>query len=132
MTHEHGARSTDVGASTPARSDEERRDRLVAERQRMAAQLVELRRTFDELVADAELEPPDDEHDPDGTTAYERAQVVSLAASAEASIGRIDAAIAAIDRGEGAVCEVCGDAIPDERLDAVPGTVRCVRCAAGG
>jgi RNA polymerase-binding transcription factor DksA len=57
---------------------------------------------------------------------------VSLAASAEASIVQIDAALAALDRGEGGTCEVCGEAIPDERLDAVPGTGRCVRCAAGG
>jgi RNA polymerase-binding transcription factor DksA len=117
---------------TPAPDEGARRARLVEERARMAAQLAELRRTFDELVADAELEPPDDEHDPDGTTAYERAQVVSLAASAEASVARIDAALDALDRGDGGRCEVCGEPIPDERLDAVPGTLRCVRCAAGG
>ena len=65
-----------------ALTDEERaalKEQMVAERQRLAAQLAGLERTFADLVASADVEPADDEHDPDGTTAYERAQITSLA-----------------------------------------------------
>jgi len=50
------------------------RAELIVERGRAEHRLVSLRRSVDELVDAADLEPPDDEHDPDGTTAYERAQ----------------------------------------------------------
>jgi DnaK suppressor protein len=103
---------------------------LLTERTRVAQQLAGLERTFDELVAAADLEPPDDEHDPDGTTAYERAQVSSLASEARSRLADLDAALAAADRGEDlGVCVDCGAAIGAERLDAMPATRRCVRCA---
>lgn len=108
-----------------------RHHHLSAERERVAAQLAGLQRTWDELVVAADLEPPDDEHDPDGTTAYERAQVSSLAAEARAQLTGLDAALAALDRGEDiGICVDCGVTIGAERLVAVPGTRRCVRCAA--
>ncbi|MEZ5233420.1 MAG: hypothetical protein R2749_12045 [Acidimicrobiales bacterium] len=39
------------------------------------------------------MEPADDEHDPDGTTAYERAQINSLARITRARLAEVDAAI---------------------------------------
>ena len=117
-------------ASPP--TDEERtalRERLLAERATAERRLTELERTFDELVAAADLEPPDDEHDPDGTTAYERAQFISMADAARARLAEIDAALDALERGTYGICDVCGDPIGEARLDALPGTNRCVRCA---
>ena len=86
---------------------------------------------MDPTALDADLEPPDDEHDPDGTTAYERAQVSSLARIARAQLVELDRALASVhrDRGFGA-CATCGRPIGFERLQAVPGTDRCVDCAA--
>lgn len=57
---------------------------------------------------------------------------------AEASIGRaldimadIDAALARIEEGTfGGICEDCGGEIAPERLEAIPQTRLCVRCAA--
>lgn len=119
----------------PELSDEERvlvRCRLLVQRRQTEAQLASLLRTFDEMVAAADLEPPDDEHDPDGTTAYERAQVTSLAQVARARLGDLDRAIAVADEESFGGCAECGRPIGIERLLAVPGVRHCVRCAATG
>lgn len=116
-------------ALNEAARDELRR-MVVEERARTAARLAALEQTFAELVAAADLEPPDDEHDPDGTTAYERAQVSSLAAEARVRLDALDAALAAdADLG---TCAACGGEIGWERLQALPGTRHCVACVASG
>lgn len=104
---------------------------LTAERARAEQRLAALERTFDEIVAAADLEPPDDEHDPEGTTAYERAQVSSLAEATRARLHDLDQALAALDGGAYGSCARCGDAIDPERLEALPDTRVCVTCAAG-
>lgn len=121
--------------ATPPTDDQRAalRARLLAERATAERRLAELERTFDELVAAADLEPPDDEHDPDGTTAYERAQVTSLAAATRTRRDELDRALAAIDGGGSyGICDLCGGAIGIERLEALPGATRCVTCAARG
>lgn len=42
----------------------------------------------------------------------------------------IDRALAKLDDGSYGVCDGCGDAIPDGRLEIHPWAVRCVSCAA--
>ena len=104
------------------------RELVVVERARAQQRLSSLERTFDEMVDAADLEPPDDEHDPEGTTAYERAQVASLAAEARARLTQLDRALTELDEGYGA-CQRCGQPIGWPRLQALPGTTCCVRCA---
>jgi RNA polymerase-binding transcription factor DksA len=103
---------------------------LAAERERAARRLAALERTFDEMVDAADLEPPDDEHDPEGTTAYERAQVTSLAAEARARLAQLERALAEIDDEGYGACRRCGRPIGWPRLQAVPGTTHCIDCAA--
>jgi RNA polymerase-binding transcription factor DksA len=105
------------------------RDLLVTERARTQQRLSSLERSFDEMVAAADLEPPDDEHDPEGTTAYERAQVNSLAAEARAQLARLERALIDIEHPDYGACRHCGRPIGWARLQALPGTTRCVRCA---
>lgn len=82
-------------------------------------------------MAAADVEPADDEHDPDGTTAYERAQISSLARVTRARLAEVDAALdAAVHDPAFGECRTCGTPIGLERLAAVPGTMRCIRCAA--
>jgi RNA polymerase-binding transcription factor DksA len=90
-----------------------------------------MRQTFDELVAAADLEPPDDEHDPDGTTAYERAQVSSLQGLSERGAATLERTLHDLDAGIYGSCSICHRAIAFDRLVAVLGTDRCVACAAG-
>lgn len=104
---------------------------LLAERARLGRRAAWLEVTYQELVDAADLEPPDDEHDPDGTTAYERAQVGSLGRESRARIDQVAEALAQLDadpRGYGA-CERCGRPIGFARLIAVLGTRRCVACS---
>ncbi|CAN5840438.1 hypothetical protein BH24ACT3_BH24ACT3_12150 [soil metagenome] len=108
------------------------RGRLVAERSKVDRQRAALVRTFEELVEAADLEPPDDEHDPDGTTAYERAQVTSLVRASRVHLDDLDRALAAIDDDGYGTCEQCGRPIGFDRLQALPATNRCVTCAAAG
>lgn len=105
------------------------RTTLEAERVRVRERLDGLVRDIEVLFAAAELEPPDDEHDPDGTTAYERAQFISMADAARLRLAEIDAALVALAHGTYGLCQVCGGPIGEERLDALPGTTRCVGCA---
>lgn len=117
-----------------ALTDEQRsqlRELMAAERERLEAQSTAMRLTFDELVAAADLEPPDDEHDPDGTTAYERAQVSSMRATFDQGIAALDAARSSLDAGTYGRCSACAAPIAFERLVAVLGTDVCVACAAG-
>ena len=102
---------------------------LIDARADLAARITALDRTLGELVDAADLEPPDDEHDPDGTTAYERAQVISLAREGRARLRAIDRALGDIDGPDFGRCEACGGEIGAPRLLAVPETRRCVRCA---
>lgn len=70
---------------------------MAVERARAQRRLSSLERTLDEMIDAADLEPPDDEHDPEGTRAYERAQVTSRAAEARARLTQLDRARTEID-----------------------------------
>lgn len=52
-----------------------------------------------------------------------------LGASGQAEIARIRAALARMDAGEYGFCVTCGEAIAEERLDLLPWTPFCSRCA---
>ena len=104
--------------------------RLLRELAEVERRIVALSAEFDEIVAGAELVNTDDEHDPDGATiAFERAQVAALRDAAVRQRDSLHRAMAALESGAYGRCERCGESIGDERLDAVPGATRCVRCA---
>ena len=46
----------------------------------------------------------------------------------QAQLRDIDSAIARLEEGVANVCAMCGNAIPDERLLAVPTALACVQC----
>jgi RNA polymerase-binding transcription factor DksA len=103
---------------------------LEAERRRALARAAGLRRDLDAVVEAAALDPPDDEHDPEGATVgFERALVIDLLRQAEADLAGVEEALARIERGSYGVCAGCGRAIPVERLAAHPTAVTCVTCA---
>lgn len=83
-------------------------------------------------VVEASLESnADDEHDPEGATiGFERAQLDATIASTAEQVVRLRAALERIDAGTYGVCEVCGQPIPEGRLEVRPDATRCVLHAA--
>ena len=104
--------------------------RLDEEQQAALTLLATLTRDFTGIVDASADSNADDEHDPEGSTiAFERSQVGALIEQAERRIAEIEAARARLDAGTYGRCEVCGEPIPDQRLEARPVARTCVGCA---
>ena len=54
---------------------------------------------------------------------------LTLLGSDEDILDQVEAAIRRIEDGDYGRCEKCGEAIPKNRLDAIPYAADCVRCA---
>ena len=87
------------------------RQRLEAERERLAAQLEALE------------ERTQRKHDGE-----ERGQEMALEENIEDLLQRVEAAFEKIDRGTYGVCDACGRSIKMARLKALPYATLCVEC----
>ena len=106
------------------------RDRLEADWRRTYRRLVALSDDYAGVVAASRDTNADDEHDPEGTTiAFERSQVDALVRQAKEHLAEVDAALARVEAGTYGICEVCGEPIPDGRLEARPTARTCVEHA---
>jgi DnaK suppressor protein len=104
--------------------------RLEAERRRTAQRLERLRHDHEGFVAASLNSNADDEHDPEGATiAFERSQVQTLARRLEQHLADVEAAERRLVEGSYGICERCGRAIPDDRLEARPTARMCIGCA---
>ncbi|MDZ7673645.1 MAG: TraR/DksA C4-type zinc finger protein [Acidimicrobiales bacterium] len=110
------------------------RKSLVAEREVYDRQAIALKAEADSLVADHE--PGDvqfDEESGEGDTiAVERGRDLALSAKAREMIDEIDHALAKFDDGTYGICEVSGEPIPEERLEAIPWAREKVEYKVGG
>ncbi len=103
---------------------------LLAVRARALAQIADLTRDLEQMMAAAESSNADDEHDPEGATlAFERAQVGALLAQARARFEDIEHALRLLESGEYGRCAGCGGPIGVERLAARPASRTCISCA---
>lgn len=67
----------------------------------------------------------------EGTSqAIERIERVGQADALTAKLADVDRALAKFDEVTYGICDRCGATIPDERLEARPSSVLCVRCSA--
>ena len=67
----------------------------------------------------------------DGTTeAITRLTEIGVGRSLEAGLERTERALAKLDAGTYGICDRCGQPIAERRLEAMPDSVLCVRCAA--
>jgi DnaK suppressor protein len=64
-----------------------------------------------------------------GSDNFEQEFTLSLMANEEDTLIRIEAALERIEEGHYGLCEECESAIPKTRLNAIPYTPYCVRCA---
>jgi DnaK suppressor protein len=112
---------------------DETRHRLAVEREQALARLLSLTGDYDSVVAASLDTNADDEHDPEGATiAFERSQIGALVRQVRRHVTEVDAALARVDAGTYGVCERCGTAIGEARLDALPAARTCIACASGG
>jgi RNA polymerase-binding transcription factor DksA len=107
---------------------------LLEERATYTKQAAALREEADELARDRE--PGDVQFDEesgqgDGMN-VERERDLALSAQAMAAVEEIDRALEKLDDGTYGICERCGQAIPKERLKAIPWAALCVQCKSGG
>lgn len=103
---------------------------LDALRAETLARIASLEARLAGIVDTASASSGDDEHDPEGqTVAYDRAEAQALLAGARRDLVEVDAALARVAGGTYGVCEVCGEPITPERLEARPAARRCLRHA---
>lgn len=65
-----------------------------------------------------------------GSDNFEQEFTLSLLATEEDTLGAIEQALERIESGTYGTCEECSGSIPKARLDALPHTPVCVKCAA--
>jgi DnaK suppressor protein len=121
------AESTVGRAAAP---DPSVRSVLAAERLRTLALCRSLRHDLDSLADAQASSNADDEHDPEGATlAFERAQTAALLDQSRSRLEELDKALQRHEQGTYGICEMCGEAIPAERLAVRPTAQTCLRCA---
>jgi RNA polymerase-binding transcription factor DksA len=106
------------------------RQRLADERARLDG----VKSTFDEegLTQQSEMDSVGelssyDQHQADmGTETFEREKDLSILEQVEAELADVEHALRRLDDGTYGTCEVCGKAIPDERLEAMPAARLCL------
>ena len=126
--------------SRPAKSPfdakflERQHQALLTERATYTRQAFNLQAEADSLVAD--FEPGDvqfDEESGEGDTLnIERERDLALSAQARAQVEEIDHALAKFELGTYGICEVSGEPVPEERLEAIPWARQRVQYKTGG
>jgi RNA polymerase-binding transcription factor len=103
------------------------RQRLLDERARVSEERIRLLEDTTRPIQD--MSEDDDAHLADGASdTLEREIELTLEDNADHLLTSIDAALARIDNGTYGVCEVCGQHISAERLEALPYATKCIEC----
>jgi len=119
-------------ARTLAKSTRDRfRRRLEDERVR----LTEMIRDIEEEREEVRLTETSSDRSPDpntaegGSLAFEMEKELSILENTRDILAKVEEALVRIEDGTYGVCDVCGEAIPVARLEALPYTKLCVTCA---
>jgi RNA polymerase-binding transcription factor DksA len=109
---------------------EEARRRLQALRDEFSETVTALRARLAEPQRDSSDVATVDQHPADvATDTADRELDMSRVAMFEARLAQIDEAFDRVRQGSYGTCMICGEAIPDERLELVPDTPFCVKDA---
>ncbi len=100
------------------------RQELQAEQSRLVARL-------GELHADDLAESQDDNFADGGQVAAEQDEIMTLATDLRTQLDDVQRALGKLDAGTYGLCEVCGEPIADDRLEALPAARFCMLHAAG-
>jgi DnaK suppressor protein len=105
------------------------RTRLLAERERVLAEIAGLQDDLGHSLEDAAEVDGNDSHLADSASeTLDRELEVSLEDNAEQLLGHIDEALGRIEAGTYGSCDRCGGAIDAARLEALPYATRCIEC----
>lgn len=100
---------------------QQRKETLEARRAALTGHLVEVEHTLDAPM------PKDWE---DRSSERQGDEVLERLGNAELDeLRQIDAALARIAEGTYGYCQICGETVSDERLDLIPATPFCKKCA---
>lgn len=72
--------------------------------------------------------PFEEEYAASGTSTFERERDLSLSENVKDLLQRVNEALARIEEGTYGICEMCGEKIPEERLEALPYANLCILC----
>jgi RNA polymerase-binding protein DksA len=119
-------------ARTLAKSTRDRfRRRLEDEQQRLLEVIrdIEAEREEVRLTETSSDRSPDPNTAEGGSLAFEMEKELSILENTRDILSQVEEALGRIDDGTYGTCDVCGEAIPVARLDALPYTKLCVTCA---
>ena len=119
-------------ARTLAKSTQDRfRRRLEEEQQRLQEMIrdIEAEREEVRLTETSSDRSPDPNTAEGGSLAFEMEKELSILQNTRDILSKVEDAMTRIDDGTYGICDVCGEAIPVARLEALPYTKMCVRCA---
>lgn len=109
---------------------EKYKSQLIKEKEHLFAEVQELQdRSLNESQSEVSGESSYETHQADsGTATFERERDLSLERNVEDLLERVDAALRKIENGEFGLCESCGRAISEDRLEALPYANLCIEC----
>lgn len=104
---------------------------LEEERQRLSDLIEEQQQELEEArmsetSADRSPDPGSAEA---GSMKFEYEKELSLERNSADLLGKVERALARIERGQYGICESCGEPIPVARLEVLPYATTCVACA---
>ena len=98
-----------------------------AHRARLEEEREHLLHRIDELTVGGEIDLEfDDDFADRGQVASEQGENRTLADTLQVQLNQVEKALSRLDEGTYGTCEVCGDTIGAERLEAMPSTARCI------
>jgi DnaK suppressor protein len=100
---------------------------LVADHARLTAEAEALRAGLNDVIRDSASGSGDDQAD-SGAKTFGREHEQALVDRVVEALDQTDRAIARIDAGSYGNCEVCGEPIGADRLEAFPRAALCVSC----
>lgn len=111
-------------------SKEELHTPLLAERDRLLAEIESLNQQESEIISRAASEHAGygNHLADDATDTFEHQKHLSLRNSVDRRLRAVEEALARFERGEYGVCERCSMEIDLARLEAIPYTPLCLRC----
>lgn len=99
---------------------------LTSVRDQLETDRAELERQLGELSTDGAAADLDENFADTAQVAAEQVENRTLAATLQDQLSDVEAALARIDSGDYSSCEVCGKAIGEARLEAMPSTRFCI------